>query len=404
MTEKQFLKLISDDNNKKEDFIYEEIVNLLSENKKEKKFVGRIIDKIRKKPNLPKKILENNFELIFEKVSDGYTKAVIEIFSENRELKPILKDNIQIVLRKVMSNYYNLQSIYGLINDNNLLEKNLDFILNSNPKIEHIFFLKKYLIGKSEEIDEKIEKCFRNRKLEFSKFLLDERLEHDNNKIIENYSLTTSVLIEEILESEDANYTDIDYIGSGTYSDVYKIKNKVIKISGARETYKIPNHRRILQPLLRIGLIDEENNKNIGYIEITDRVETLIQRERNVNKLYELYKELRDNGIIWTDVRFDNVGKLKKDNIPNLNGEKMYVNPNSVGFLNELEEKSETLKKGDWVIIDTDFIYKDKQDDISFAIDGYGLDFDYRYKNEKNPEKRKNEVKKFIEELDFEDR
>ena len=49
-------------------------------------------------------------------------------------------------------------------------------------------------------------------------------------------------------------------------------------------------------------------------------------------------------------------------------------------------------------------IIKEDDEKISWAADGYGLEFEYRYQNEKNPEKRKKEVKKFIEELDFEDR
>ena len=30
--------------------------------------------------------------------------------------------------------------------------------------------------------------------------------------------------------------------------------------------------------------------------------------------VYQVYKALRDDGLLWTDARFSNIGRLKKDN------------------------------------------------------------------------------------------
>ena len=403
MTEKQFLKLVNPEKNKLKIITYSDVYKFLNSEKKEENFLEKISRKLKGNMNTSEKIVGENIKPIFEMITDGDTFSLLRLLLKNKQIRPILEKNIEVVLKKVMSNSKDLEIIYKLLSENNLLGNNIDFIIKNNPDMEHIFILANYEKEKSKENDEKIENCFKNRKLEFSKYLLERKIKSSNEKLMNDFSLTTSTLIEELLESEKARYIDIKYIGRGSFSNVYKIKDKVIKIGEERETYQIPNHRRILQPLLRTRLIDEENNFNIGYIEITDRVEAIYQREKNVDKLYELYKELRESGIIWTDVRFENVGKLIKDNIPNLNGEKMYVSFNSVGFSNELTSEK-TLKKGDWVILDTDFIYKEDEEKISWASDGYGLDFEYRYKKEKNPNKRKEEIKKFVEELDFEDR
>ena len=210
-------------------------------------------------------------------------------------------------------------------------------------------------------------------------------------------------MIEELLESEGVDYIDIEKMGGGSYSDVYKIGNKVLKVGGERGTYTIPNHRRILQPLTRTNFIDEKNGLVIGCVEISDRVKTIPRREQDKEKLYAVYKELRDAGIIWTDVRFENVGKLITKNIPTLNGEEIDVAPNSVGF-NKKVSKEQVLDNGEWVVLDTDYIYKkDTKEQILWQSYGYGIEFEYRYQKEKDPDARKRQVKEFIKNMKIED-
>ena len=47
---------------------------------------------------------------------------------------------------------------------------------------------------------------------------------------------------------------------------------------------------------------------------------------------------MRNDGIIWTDARFQNIGKLKRDNIVTFNSKEMYIEPNSVGFNKEIKQ------------------------------------------------------------------
>ena len=126
----------------------------------------------------------------------------------------------------------------------------------------------------------------------------------------------------------------------------------------------MPNHRRILQPLTRINFA--EDGQDIFCIEINDEVDTEIkEEEKNSEILYKMYKELRSDGIIWTDIRWENIGKLKRRNRPTLNGIEMDVAHNSIGFDKEIVDG--ILEKGVFVIIDTDFFYKEGQENIYWS-------------------------------------
>ena len=151
-----------------------------------------------------------------------------------------------------------------------------------------------------------------------------------------------------------------------------------------------------MQPLTRTNLIDErDENKIFGCIEISDRVDRLCENaeqeqalngnEEAVEKLYQIYKELRDDGIVWTDVRFSNVGKLRKRNVPKLNGEEMDVDPVAVGM--DKEAKGRILEVGEWVIIDTDYIYRRKDyKSITYTKNPYFKQFEKRWQQERRGE------------------
>ena len=160
------------------------------------------------------------------------------------------------------------------------------------------------------------------------------------------------IILQELLESENQRPVDVKKIGEGAYSKVYKIGEKVLKIGMPRKTYKIPNHRRILQPELRTELKTRTGEK-FACVEVADYVET---PPKNINReqLYKLYKELREDGIVCADLRYDNVGRLQKKNKPNLYGEELYVEPGSAGLLGKPKD---VLDAGELVVIDSDFIY-----------------------------------------------
>lgn len=139
-------------------------------------------------------------------------------------------------------------------------------------------------------------------------------------------------------------------------------------------------------------MIDERHDNEIfGCIEISDVTDRLCENKEQelalerdaeaVEKLYQVYQELRNDGIVWTDVRFSNIGKLRKRNVPKLNGEEMDVDPEAVGM--DKEANGRVLEVGEWVIIDTDYIYRQEDEkSIAYSEHSYFREFEKRWQQE----------------------
>jgi hypothetical protein len=387
MNEKEFKKTINKLDKKDYSLTYTYVRQLFSSNiiKPKDNFIQKIVNKFKGKPKTPKQIIADNFELILDKTDNEHIFPLLEFLLEKKRMKELVEENIKLILKKNLSNSDDLVSIYRMLNEHKLLENNTEFMLENGVPVTHLMVINQKIKGKSKENDNKINEYMKERKKEIAKEMLSKRVKC-NEKLLNDYSTTVSIMIDELLKSEGLGYIDIESGTSGSYSDVYLIGNKVLKIGKPRTTYQIPNHRRILQPLVRTNLIDEENNTNIACIEISEKLKRVYIGKIGKEVLYDLYKELRKDGIIWTDVRADNVGELINENIPNLNNEEMYVSPNSVGFDKELKENENKLKPGDLVVLDIDYIYREDSQEILWPESGFGLEFERRYKRESNPD------------------
>ena len=201
------------------------------------------------------------------------------------------------------------------------------------------------------------------------------------------YGLTS--IVDEISKNENTDISELEYIGTGTLTNVYKLGNKVIKFGKNRLTDKIPYHRRILQPLIRRKILSGFSNL---YIEISE----YIQPDNSITDedAYLIYKELRDDGIIWLDAKRENLGRLEKDNIAHFK-EPLYVKNENVGYIPETLIKDNPLQKGELVIIDTDFLFREKDFDFTLLDSRINTDFyqicEQRYQEEKRSRKN-NEI------------
>lgn len=269
--------------------------------------------------------------------------------------------------------YYTLyEFLDDLIQNNEIdyIRNNLDLIIDSSNIDDLTGLLKKLKSTNKEEL----KKVHPNivRKLTGKK----------GNNLDNNLVQALTMIFEEIAQNEMADVSDIEYIGKGDHSNVYKLGNKVIKLGERRLTNKIPYHRRILQPLLRRKI----KNKDL-YIEISEYVESDISITDE--DAYLIYKELRNDGIIWLDAKRENLGRLKKDNVIHFK-EPLYVKKESVGYIEETIKEEEPLHKGDLVIIDTDFLYKEndfEEEKIDKNINMYFYKInEQRYQKEKNEE------------------
>ena len=295
--------------------------------------------------------------------------------------------NIDYAYRYKIMNLINEDIINNKILDNTINNTNIDNINNWDINI-FIKIINKYLNEKLLSIHKKklsnILSYLSNSKdlellknyLELNKIINDENISKENynnfinNLINETYNMRNileknnidkkivdivKMIIDEVRDHEKANLKDIEYIGIGTYSFVIGIKSKVIKLGPNRNNYYIKNSPYILQPIIRKKLDDNY------IIEVTERVNTNIKTDDD--KLYTLYKNLRDNNIHWTDINSDNVGILLKDNIPNyyLRTGPIKTNPKNIGLIGK---NNKILKKGEYVIIDLDYIYDSNDKNI----------------------------------------
>ena len=195
--------------------------------------------------------------------------------------------------------------------------------------------------------------------------------------------------LREVLDETNKDYTDIEYINEGSYAVAYRIGNRVLKLGDEFAKYKIPNHRRILQPIARANYTLEDR-RVMAFFEVTSYVDiNFSEEERDEEKLYEIYKELRDSGIIWLDAKWSNVGKLLNENRTTWKGKNVEVAPKSVGFSEEY--KGNPLKKGELVVIDLDFLFSENDPNLKQLKEEYSskysLKFDIRYRREKNQRK-----------------
>ena len=128
-------------------------------------------------------------------------------------------------------------------------------------------------------------------------------------------------------------------IGSGTYSHVYKIGDKVLKIGLAKLNEKIIKSPFIVKTYFKKNiLIKSKKLKLIIGIEIQEYAKKIIISEA---ELYKFYETVRDNGIIWRDVKPENIGVLN-NKIVIIDTDYIYKkgkNKSNIQFFSALDKK-----------------------------------------------------------------
>lgn len=198
-----------------------------------------------------------------------------------------------------------------------------------------------------------------------------------NNKKINfnKYRSFIFLLLDEISKNESTSISSTEFIGTGGYSAVFAIKTKVIKIGIERKTPHFPNNPYILKPLLRKTITID----NIPiFFEVIEKVDTNIN-DITKEEIYKLYKNIREIGLIWTDVKIDNVGRLIKDN-------KIYWYENITPSDETLEFTktigNHQLKKCELIVLDGDYIYNENDHNINSKMSNLQTEFEKTYQKE----------------------
>ncbi len=185
------------------------------------------------------------------------------------------------------------------------------------------------------------------------------------------------LLIDEILEYEKLDYIDIDILQSGSFSGAFQIGSKVFKCSNRRETYSIPYHPRILQPLIRVDLSTlTPGIEKSGFLSVTEFVDT--NTPISLEELYQVYKEFRHDGYIWGDVKKENVGILMRANTKYWDRDL----GDHLGIVKDESVPEKILDQGEIVVLDDDYIYYENDPDI-ILIGELTDQFENRYQEER---------------------
>lgn len=301
---------------------------------------------------------------MLDRLNEENQKIFLNILAENKcnipysgimYSKQVIYDNLLLFTE----NSQNLYSLMKFVKDNpSAYSKVKDYIDNNPEKVVNSIF---YEINKRVKIE-------------------DTTLKE-----------VVKLIILDVLKNENVKLSDITYNGGGL-SSVLLIGNKVIKI-GDRATKSFPNNPYIISPLLRKKL---EFNGAFCFVEVTERVDT--SKKASKEELYQLFKKLRNLNLVWTDIKEDNVGRLKKENIIHW---RQNLNPTD-GVLGLDVKRGETiLKEGDLVILDADFIYDENDPNINYINNKDIYDeFEKRYQKEIK-ELKEQETKSDLNVIDF---
>lgn len=295
--------------------------------------------------------LSRMFDLnMLNRLNEDNQKKFLEILVKNKRDIPYLAieykgNNKQIIYDNLTLFIENAQNLYALMN----------FVKDNHAALSQV---KSYIDNNEEKAINSIF-CETDRLVKIKEPTLKEIIK---------------LLILDVMKNENVKFSDITYNGGG-FSRILLIGDKVIKL-GDRVTKSFPNNPYIISPLLRQEFAI--NNEKC-FAEVTERVDTSIKPSKE--ELYQLYKNLRNLGLKWADIKEANVGRLKKRNIIHWQEN---LNPTEEVLGLGTKRGKVILEKGELVILDADFIYDENDPNINYTNNKPLYDeFEKRYQTEK---------------------
>ena len=217
------------------------------------------------------------------------------------------------------------------------------------------------------------------------KYLIVKYLSSNSNLDDENVLKLYSFL-SRIVKNENKTIFDIRKIHTGGFSKIYKVNNKIIKIGMKRVCDEIVDNNRILLPEFK-GYVGND------YIEVTD----YLNNKENITEedVYSVYKELRNQGVMWLDPTVYNLARIDKENIIKQKKRKNTIKELGINKNDKYIDRD--LNENDLVIIDLDHMVDDSNKELIdeivkdlpiFILKKY-KQYNKRYENEKGISLRK---------------
>lgn len=289
-------------------------------------------------------------------------KSEEELYELGKNLSFIERLNFDYKIRSIKEHFefseYFSEYYHKKIFINKLINNNeLNYIINNFKKISSYDFETKIPIIRY--IKNNIDKINKD-DLKKIKYYITYNLFEKKYDLDENDINNVKNIVDELANKENLTMFDIDKIGSGSYSNIYKIGNKIIKFGYKRGINKIVDNNRILLP-------DKFLIINENIIEITDYIKG--NSDFTKEEIYEVYKELRNQGIVWMDPSKDNLKRIDERNIK-LQKEKS-KNRNIYPFIKNRRIINKPLKLNDLVIVDLDHLVDEEDKGRIYEISEY---------------------------------
>jgi len=240
----------------------------------------------------------------------------------------------KLIDKLVTSKYSDIHHMYQLLLsvDKSLALKYISYYLTNNDNIDDIVKIlistnqKEFIINNIDLIFKKIKNFFLLKNVSYLKekvnLFFDLHFDDVIDRLIDasdDIKRKIFVIFNETKDKEKINFHDINLIGSGNYSTVYEVGNKVIKIGYKRANQVHIDDENVLKPILYKIFGDEKR----VFVEVQEKVKTFLDDELSDEELYSLYKKMRDNKKVWVDIKRSNVG-IYNGNLVVIDGDHIY--------------------------------------------------------------------------------
>ena len=290
------------------------------------------------------KYIQNNIYKIMSSLNDEF--EFLNFAKENinsEECRNYIKQNFEDILKKVEFNRGKLIDILEYVPEKEeIIDKNRDKFLANYQGKDEIQLAKAITKEPSKYVEENFHRII-------EKITELKSSETEQNKLLDSIE----IMIKEIAKFENVGLEDIKYVGRGGSSNVLEIGDKIFKTGFMRYGYEIPYHPRILESILRHKV---EDSSYFYYIELLEKVDTKNISDEDVQKVYN---ELREDGILWYDVKANNLGRLLKSNKIHFYDDYEITDEQRGIKGGNIEKK--VLPKGELVVLDLEYLVSTKE-------------------------------------------
>lgn len=302
---------------------------------------------ILKNPNVPQ-ILEENKALFLTPAYKSIMPQIVYLLSQKPELHPFIINNFNQILKCAQEK--DIVKLY----------KSAQFVFPDEYE-RHKFVIEEIYDRAMAKIeDEKPITHYDDVKTRTNQVLKTCSRIIQQDKSEEIQKLTSFV-------AADSVQNRVQIVGLGAFSTAIKSGNKIVKVGAERgnnSVFEIPYHPRVLKPIIRKKDVSTDPERPL-FIEVQDEVDT--NSRITDEELLQVYKELREAGIKWCDAKKDNLGRLKRDNNGYPIGFGPPANNQSLGISGEDIPIHKTLKAGELVVVDLDYLYPADYEHVEFT-------------------------------------